>query len=389
MRDANLDPAPEVLTSWQPRLTVRLRMTLSYTALLVFAGLVVLAGVYLVLRYGPDTPTAFPRRDGALADEREEALLRVSIIILVSLAAMGIVGGWILAGRMLRPLQAITAAARFAAVTGSLEHRVRLRGRPDEFTELSDTFDAMLDRLQQSFEEQQRFAANASHELRTPHAVTKTMLEVAMADPDGQDVRELARRLHETNQRGIDIVETLLALSTLSHGAVDREVVDLADVVDEALDTLLLEADAAGIEVEWDLDACAVHGNAVLLHQLVLNLGQNAIRHNLDHEGWMSMIVRCDPGDAGCVLLEVTNSGPVIPPGLARTFLEPFVRGRGRLAGTGERPRGHGLGLTLVAKIVESHGGTLRLHANPTGGLTATVSLPRSAGSRDMAPTSR
>ena len=153
-------PANEAVSAWQPRLTVRLRLTLSYAGFLVFAGLVVLAGVYLVLRYGPDYAFArtVPGSEGALPNAKEAALLHVSLAILVSLAIIGLVGGWFLAGRMLRPLQSITAAARLAATTGSLEHRIRLLGHRDEFTELSDTFDAMLDRLQQSFEEQRRFA---------------------------------------------------------------------------------------------------------------------------------------------------------------------------------------------------------------------------------------
>jgi two-component system sensor histidine kinase VanS len=326
-------PIEPALSSWQPQLTVRLRLTLSYTGFLVFAGLVVLADVYLVLRYGPDYPLgpAIPPREGALPASKEMALLRVSVLILVSLAMIGLAGGWILAGRLLRPLQAITAAARFAAATGSLDHRIELPGRPDEFTELADTFDAMLDRLQQSFEEQQRFAANASHELRTPHAVTKTMLEVAIADPDGQDVRELARRLHETNQRGIDIVETLLALSALGHGEVERRRLDLALVVDDALDTLVLEAAAAGVTVEEDLTSCAIDGNEVLLHQLVMNLGQNGIRHNLPENGTLRIAVCPDPSDAESCLLVVENTGAILDPSMSARSPSHSSEGRAAL----------------------------------------------------------
>lgn len=369
------------LSSWEPRLTVRLRLTLSYAGFLLFAGVVVLAGVYVVLRFGPDYPLgpAIPRPEGALPESKELALIRVSIVILASLAVIGLVGGWILAGHMLRPLQTITAAARFAATTGSLEHRINLPGRRDEFTELSDTFDAMLDRLQQSFEEQQRFAANASHELKTPQAITKTMLEVAIADPDSQDVRELARRLQETNQRGIDIVETLLALSALGHGDIERQRVDLALVVDDALDSLSLEADAAGVSIQEELQSCNVSGNEVLLRQLVMNLGQNAIRHNLPEAGTVRIAVSPVRDSRDCCMLLVENTGPVLDPDRIRTFTEPFVRGQGRLAIPGQRHKGHGLGLTLVAKIVDVHGGVLDLRANPAGGLTATVTLPAGA----------
>lgn len=381
-------PAETTLATWQPRFTVRLRLTLSYAGFLVFAGLVVLAGVYVVLRYGPEYPLgpAIPQREGALPDSKEAALLRVSILILASLALIGLTGGWVLAGRMLRPLQAITAAAQFAAATGSLDHRIRLPGRRDEFTDLADTFDAMLDRLQRAFQEQQRFAANASHELRTPHAVAKTMLEVAMADPDGQDVRELARRLHETNERGIDIVETLLALSALGQGTVERRRLDLAHVVDDALDTLALEAEAAGISIEESLSPGPIDGNEVLIHQLVMNLGQNAIRHNLPENGLIQLTVRPDPAEPGRVALIVANTGPVVSAEQAATFTEPFVRGQGRLADSGRRRHGHGLGLTLVARIVEVHGGTMSLTANPGGGITVTVSFPPRRDDRTRAP---
>jgi two-component system sensor histidine kinase VanS len=356
-----------------------LRLTLSYAGFLVFAGLVVLAGVYLVLRYGPNYSftRAVPQYEGAVAEDTEAALLRVSVGILISLAIIGLAGGWILAGHMLRPLQAITAAARFAAATGSLNHRIELPGRRDEFTELSDTFDAMLDRLQQSFEEQRRFAANASHELRTPLAIINTILEVAIAEPDRKDTEEVFRRLYETNQRGINIVETLLTLSALSRGQVESHRIDLAAIVEDALDSLSFEADAAAVCMEERLATCEVVGNEVLLHQLVVNLGQNGIRHNLACGGRLRVSVSPDAGDASRCLLVFENTGPMLTPALVQTLTEPFVRGQGRVASSQGRRVGHGLGLTLAAKIVEVHGGLLRLRPNPSGGLTATISLPR------------
>src|SRR5690606_35298026 len=155
----------------------------------------------------PNPPATGPfRPDGALAPNQEMALLQVSVVILISLAAIGLAGGWIIAGWVLRPLQRISRAAEIAA-TGRLDHRIRLAGRNDEFRQLADTFDYMLERLHDAFTTQERFAANASHELRTPLAVMTTMLEVARADPEGQDYPRLIERLTITNQRTIGLTE--------------------------------------------------------------------------------------------------------------------------------------------------------------------------------------
>ena len=221
------------LVTWRPRLTVRLRLTLSYAGLLVVAG-----GVIAAVIYGrdavscPNYPlTAANPRDERPVATRGEILDTIgqAVGVRAGLAGdrSGMAGGWFLAGRMLRPLQEITPPARRAA-NGWLDHRIGLTGIKDEFTDLSDTFDEMLDRLQRSFDQYRRFAANASHELRTPHAVMKTMLEVAIADPEHQDVRELTRRLHETNQRGIDLVEALLTLAASNNRVIELYPLDLA-----------------------------------------------------------------------------------------------------------------------------------------------------------------
>jgi two-component system sensor histidine kinase VanS len=287
-----------------------------------------------------------------------DLIVKLSAYALIFLAIVGLAGGWFLAGRMLKPLQEITAAAQKAA-SGSLDHRIGLTGIRDEFTDLSDTFDAMLARLQASFEQYRRFAANASHELRTPHTVMKTMLDVAIADPSHQDVPELVKRLAETNQRGIDIVEALLSLTTLNNRSVELDVVDLAAVVRVALPALAAEASEVGAELVYELDESVVEGNEVLLQQVVTNLVQNGIRH-----GGGAVAIRVGRGR-----LVVRNDGAVLDPVLVRTFVEPFAKNR---YGTG-----HGLGLALVDRIVESHHGTLSLTANPDGGLTATVTLPQ------------
>jgi two-component system sensor histidine kinase VanS len=352
----------EPMIAWRPRLTVRLRLTLSYAGLLVVAGAVVACVIWLVFRIVPNYPLtpANPRDGRVLPPSRGDILdlvVKLSAYALIFLAIVGLIGGWYLAGRMLKPLQEITAAAQRAA-GGSLDHRIGLTGIRDEFTDLSDTFDAMLDRLQGSFEQYRRFAANASHELRTPHAVMKTMLEVAAADPDHQDVPELVKRLAETNQRGIDIVEALLSLTALNNRSVEVDPLDLAAVVRTALPALSSEARGADVELTCDLAESVVEGNEVLLHQVVTNLVQNGIRH-----GGGSVAITVAPGR-----LVVRNDGPVLDAARVWTFTEPFAKDR--------YGAGHGLGLALVDRIVETHRGRLDLVPNPDGGLTASVVLP-------------
>ncbi|GAA0952336.1 VanSc-type vancomycin resistance histidine kinase VanS [Kribbella koreensis] len=354
--------------SWRPRLTVRLRLTLSYALLLVLAGGVIGVIIYAVMRFVPNYPltAANPRDQTPVATRGEilDTVVKLTLYALALLAAIGMGAGWIIAGRMLRPLQEITSAARLAA-NGSLDHRIRLGGPRDEFTDLSDTFDEMLERLERAFTQYRRFAANASHELRTPHAVMKTMLEVAIADPDHQDVRELARRLHETNQRGIDIVEALLALAALGNRKVELEPVNLAAIARQAVAELQPEAEAAGVELSTSIEGSIVEGNETLLHQLIINLGQNAIRHNLPVGGTAKLTVQAGR-------LTVVNTGEVIDPAKVATLAEPFARGARLAKHSGG---GHGLGLALVAAITTAHGGTLSLAPRPVGGLTASVHL--------------
>jgi len=228
-------------------MSARLRLTLSYVGFLVLAGVALMAIGYTTLRFVPEGN--LPSEAGFIPNRGD--LLRTylprSLVVLAGLAAVGLVGGWFLAGRMLRPLDRISAVARRVA-DGSLEHRVRLDGPRDEFRLLGDTFDGMLDRVQAQVEEQQRFAANASHELRTPYAIAKSVIDVAIADPAGRDVDEVLRRLDVTNRRGMEIVEALLALSALDHGQLTVRVpVDLAEVAADVVDDLQPVAQDSGV----------------------------------------------------------------------------------------------------------------------------------------------
>jgi two-component system sensor histidine kinase VanS len=373
------DTTEERAPAWRPRrLTARMRLTLNYALFLVVAGAVALAAIYLGMRYIPNYPlmAANPRDPAPTASRGQilDELFKVSGYALLLLGVVGVGGGWLLAGRVLRPLQEITRAANRAA-NGSLGHRIGLRGPRDEFTELSDAFDHMLGRLQHSFESRQRFAANASHELRTPLAITRTMLHVATSDPAGQNYPQLVARLRETNERGIEIVEALLQLSSLGHEPLSTGPVDLAVPAAEAVTLASAEAEARGITLSTECRPAPVTGNDVLLRQLSVNLLQNAVRHNLATGGTVALTTGPDPEGAGRALLTVTNTGAVLPD-TVDALVEPFLRGNGRTVEANSTRRGHGLGLSIVAAIVAVHGGQLRLTPNPEGGLTVRVALP-------------
>ncbi|MFJ5926251.1 sensor histidine kinase [Kitasatospora sp. NPDC092948] len=361
------------------RLTARLRLTLSYTLFTVTTGVLCLAVVYVGMKYVPNYPlTSANPRHRSDAPSRQEiltSLLTASAYALALLTVVGMAGGWLVAGRVLRPLQEVTAAARRAS-GGDLGHRIALAGPRDEFTELADAFDEMLARLERSFEAQQRFAANASHELRTPLAINRTMLQVAAADPAGQDWPRLVSRLLDTNRRGIEVTEALLQLAELSHRTPESAPLELAGPAREALAAVAPEAAELGVAVSADLAAAPTVGNEVLLRQAAVNLLQNAVRHNLPSGGRVELTTGPDPHRPGRVRLTVRNSGPVLEGPMVATLTEPFLRAGGRTAQRGPVRRGHGLGLAIVTAITGAHGGRLHLTANPDGGLTATLDLP-------------
>src|SRR5262249_24089498 len=263
-------PAPGVGEASVDRaagLSVRLKLTLSYAGLLMLAGASLLAAVRMFLprRVPPGSTFSFLLRDFTLA----------ATIVLAFLLVFGLLGGWILAGRMLAPLSRIMDATRMAA-NGSLAHRIRLPGRRDEFRELADTFDAMLARLEAHLSEQQRFAANASHELRTPLAITRTLLDVARTDPHRR-TGHLVDRLHAVNTRAIALTEALLLLSRADQRSFIREYVDLSLIAEEAAETLLPLAEARGLTIETSGDVTPTIGSHALLLQLTTNLVHNAI----------------------------------------------------------------------------------------------------------------
>ncbi|MEO7275866.1 MAG: HAMP domain-containing sensor histidine kinase, partial [Vicinamibacterales bacterium] len=269
---------------------------------------------------------------------------------------------------MLAPLSSITDATRMAT-TGSLSHRIRLPGRGDEFRELADAFDTMLERLEAHVEEQRRFAANASHELRTPLAITQTLLDVASHDPN-RDTDALVERLRVINTRAIDLTEALLLLSRADQRSFTREAVDLSLLAEEATETLLPLAERRGVSIETSGDVTPTVGSPALLLQLTTNLVHNAIVHNLPAQGavWVTTSQRPE-----AAVLTVENTGAELTPDLVATLIEPFRRGTERVR---TDHAGVGLGLAIVNSITQAHDGTLTLTARPAGGLRVTVHLP-------------
>ena len=350
-----------------PGLSVRLKLTLSYAGFLMVAGILLLAVVWVfLLRYVPDREIValgfVPNRSDLL-----EAFAPRAAAVLGFLLVIGLVGGWLLAGRMLAPLTRITDATRMAA-NGSLAHRIQLRGRRDEFRELADAFDTMLGRLEAHIAEQQRFAANASHELRTPLAITQTLLDVAHSDPN-RDNGELVDRLKAVNTRAIDLTEALLLLSRADQRSFTPEHVDLSLIAEEATETLLPLAEERGLTIQTSGDVSPTIGSHALLLQMTTNLVHNAIVHNLPGRGTVLVTTAICPES---VMLTVENTGEKLAPQVVATLAEPFLRGTRRIL---TDHAGVGLGLAIVKSIAQAHDGTLTLTPRAVGGLRVTVQL--------------
>ena len=356
-----------------PGLSVRLKLTLSYAGFLMVAGALLLGAVWVfLLRYVPRGETVIAHHTHVFISPGRGALLRdfgpAAAILGVFLLVFGLLGGWLLAGRMLAPLTRITEAARLAA-NGSLSHRIRLPGRKDELHELADAFDTMLTQHEAHVAEQQRFAANASHELRTPLAITQTLLDVARSDPN-HDPAELVDRLQLVNTRAIDLTEALLLLSRADRRSFTRAPVDLSLLAEEAAETLFPLAAKYGVTIDASGDAAPTVGSEALLLQLTTNLVHNAIIHNLPRQGTVWVTTRTDPDG---VTLTVENTGETVTPEVASTLVEPFLRGTERLR---TDHAGVSLGLAIVKSITQAHDGTLTLTPRAAGGLCVRVQLP-------------
>lgn len=384
----------------------RARLTALYGGLLVLAGVLLMGLVYVLVSDGlyssvmtavaPAVPTyqlneasapALPSSDWAqttviqpgqyavarkvstaAGDAALSRLLTVSGISLAVYSALSVALAWWMAGRVLRPVGVITARAR--RLSGSnLHERIALQAPPGELKELADTFDGMLDRIEQLVAARQRFAANAAHELRTPLAVQRAAAEIGLADdPPPEKVAWIRDKLIDTADNSEQLIEGLLLLAVSDEGLRRRERVGLDATTATVTEALAAEAAERAVTVDVEARPVSVQGDPVLLDHLVHNLVANALRHN--HPGG-TVRVRVGPGG-----LEVANTGPVVDPAAVPLLFEPFRRAQARRHAPGE---GAGLGLSIVASVARAHGGDVGATANPGGGLTARVTLPTCA----------
>jgi signal transduction histidine kinase len=301
-------------------------------------------------------------------------LLVYSLLSLAGVIVLAAAAGWIAAGRILRPVHRLTAAAR-AATEQNLSQRIALQGPRDELRELADTFDTMLERLDRAFTSQRQFIANASHELRTPLTVMRTALDVVLAKPDParEELVSMAAEIRQAVDHSERLIEVLLVLARNDQARALTNPLDLATVAEDALDGRA----AGGITTTASLGEAPVTGDGVLLERLVANLLDNAERYNV---AGGTVTISTATHDATSVL-RVVNTGPVVPAAMVERLFLPFTR-------LGDRTRhdGFGLGLTLVSSIATVHGGTVHATAVPAGGLEVTVRLPRRTVAISPAP---
>jgi signal transduction histidine kinase len=387
----------------RPRYTIRLRLAVLYGSAFLISGTVLLG--LIVVSVGRSshaevssaqihvsklveqhvievTPVPEPAGPGSAAIQRAHAqahqlravavevnrsdlhlLLVVSIVALAIMTVASMAFGWVIAGRVLRPLQVITTAARELSAS-SLHERLSLDGPNDELRELGDTFDGLLARLEASFEAQRQFVANASHELRTPLTLERAILEVTLADPDASSatLRAACQRVLEIGEQQERTIDALLTLARSERGLQRRSPLALETLVERVLDERREEIARRGLRVETRLEHAPTSGDPRLLERLIANLLDNAIRHNLT-DGWIAVTTASADGEA---MLTVANSGPAIAAEDVELALQPFQRLGAKRVGHGD---GHGLGLSIVAAIATAHAAKLSVEQQPGGGL--------------------
>ncbi|GAA4611779.1 HAMP domain-containing sensor histidine kinase [Actinoallomurus liliacearum] len=363
-------------------MTVRLRLTLLYGGLFFAAGFLLLTVAYvLVTNILENLPFAVqPAEPGGITQQQASAIRRAfidgvqhrlivqSAFALLGVGLIALALGWFVADRALAPLQKVTVTARRLSES-TMHQRIAMQGPEDEIKELADTFDAMLDRLSQAFDTQRRFVSNASHELRTPLAINRTLLEVAVTDPEAsEDMKTVGKTLLANNARHERLIEGLLLLARSERELTTRTAVDLGEVASTVLKTAV-RTDRPDIDVKPELTEAPTVGDPVLLEHLVSNLVDNAIRHNVD-DGMVVVRTGVLDGWATC---QVENTGPVVPAYEVQSLFEPFRRlNTDRI----ESSKGAGLGLSIVRSVVGAHGGTVIATPREDGGLIVTVRLP-------------
>jgi signal transduction histidine kinase len=376
-----LSPSPGAVTR---RMTVRLRLTLLYGGLFFAAGFLLLTVAYVLVtnileglpfEVRTTDPFGISQQETQairqrFIDDAQHRLITQSAFALVGVGLIALALGWFVADRALAPLQKVTATARKLSES-TLHERIALQGPEDEIKELADTFDAMLERLNDAFDAQRRFVGNASHELRTPLAINRTLLEVALTDPEASDdLRTVGRTLLANNARHERLIEGLLLLARSERELTTRTLVDLSEVATIVLKTAVRE-DRPDIKITTELTSGPTTGDPVLLEHLVSNLIDNAVRYNVD-DG--TVVVRTGVLD-GWATCQVENTGPVVPAYEVQNLFEPFRRLNTERI---DSAKGAGLGLSIVRSVATAHGGTVVATPREGGGLIVTVRLPKS-----------
>ena len=381
--------------------TIRTRLSLLYAGAFFAASVALIAFIYLFLgqvidqqfmiRTAPGSPPLEASPDEleqgrriidvmirrARVDTLQTMLIISGIVAAIMTVIAGIIG-WLVAGQALQPLRDITATARRVA-DRSLHERIGLTGPKDEIRDLADTLDAMLERLDRSFDSQRRFIANASHELRTPLTIARTLIEVALLDKEADEkVKQLGTTLLAVNQRHEKLTDGLLTLASSDQRPAEFHPMNLAEIAEHVVAELRPLADRNGVSLVADLRPGNIMGDAFLLERLIQNLVENGLQYNLPENGW----VRVGTGRQGDdVELMVENTGPVVPAHEVPGLFEPFRRlaSTERLAGAarGSAVRGAGLGLSIVRSVALAHGGTVDAASRDGGGLVVRVRIPR------------
>ncbi|MGI5288477.1 sensor histidine kinase [Nonomuraea polychroma] len=366
------------------KVSIRWRLTLTYSALVFAASAVVLFSVYSIVgqaiaRSWPslninnlEAQLVWQQAQDRAVTNAQDIMLRSSLMALMGVGILSLIIGYFVADRAMRPVAKMTATARKLSESTLAHQRIALEGPNDELKELGDTFDAMLTRLNIAFDAQRRFVANASHELRTPLTINRTVLEIALSDPEAsEDLKALGRTLLEVNARNEKLIEGLLLLARSERELAVRKPLDVREVAETAVEQLAPFAEEHGVTVTTDLVSAPTVGDPVLLERSVSNLIENAVKYNIPENG--KVWIRTGMVD-GALVVQVANTGQHVPAYEVNSLFEPFRRLN---ADRVDSAKGAGLGLSIVRAVVQAHGGNVAAVPRDGGGLVVTIRLPR------------
>jgi signal transduction histidine kinase len=374
------------------KVSIRWRLALTYSGMFFLAGALLLVVIHFIVRsvlytgfaYELALPEGTPADLGAYLEtqvkllrvnginEVLDSLVRQSILALLGVGILAVILGYFVADRALRPVSQMTSTARKLSESTLAHQRIDLQGPNDELKELADTFDDMLTRLNVAFDTQRRFVANASHELRTPLTINRTVLEIALSDPEAsEDLKALGRTLLEVNARNEKLIEGLLLLARSERELAVRKPVDVLDVARTAVEQVTPFAEEHGVTLTTELVSAPTTGDPVLLERSVSNLLENAVKYNIPENG--KVWIRTGMADGGLVV-QVANTGQHVPAYEVNSLFEPFRRLN---ADRVDSAKGAGLGLSIVRAVVQAHGGTVNAVPREGGGLVVTIKLPR------------